>query len=686
MDTSDDVAIVALVVSLFALVVAVYQFLQQIFGTAEGYRRCKKEVIGPWAANTHRKFHWYELRLETTYVVPDIDLLSQSQFEVRSQELQGKKMGPYRLDAGPEEIYRTLHPSNDDKSELDPDNELLVSWIPFLRELHKTYNDYWRRSSDHSSCYITPAESIRTKYVHSGRPGREPTMKSPLRLQRSMAGSTSSLQSATSSLKAKKQLVNTDNLQSTEVAIVYRKLSWDFMPPDVVRPLAMTHLGALVVMARRLGMRWQELDLRNAALRASGNGRNLTSTSIRGLGIVVQFSPNLGDTEPDDLIPSKAVDKMMCGILPGCAELGIRDYPLIGDDGKVSNVRDLLEDLHVPHEIREDMADDCMAHRLLFWERNKRRTPFNDAVILLCPFLPMDTNGNKDQRSRHAVQFLGWLGMMPCSVFTYHEPKMILLSESTKRVQSHADPTNSIPHIDYVQKALANLEKTFADFFYSHFLSIERHPCERRHGRNNSNTSRQDLIKQCREYFETTTSFFTRVQRGQRRQPLLDEVVVDRPPSATEKTMVRPPLPYSEIVGAHASFGKRAASWVRDETGKFEHDSYYLTKFGGLPCPDDVDPEERNIDVRVPTVMDVVWAYVERKWDFIDEIRRRLKESSGLLEKSADVQPFTDDEIEEMWWMLMLRGVTWAMSVRIEVRDEVIPSSYYENRTPIWIT
>lgn len=37
------------------------------------------------------------------------------------------------------------------------------------------------------------------------------------------------------------------------------------------------------------------------------------------------------------------------------------------------------------------------------------------------------------------------------------------------------------------------------------------------------------------------------------------------------------------------------------------------------------------------------------------------------------------------WWMLMLRGIAWTMSVFIETKNEV-PSSFYEDPTPVWIT
>ena len=134
MDASDDVAIVALVVATIALTVALGQISQQYLGTAEGYRRCKEEVIGAWAARTHRKWHWYEFRFETKYTTPDIDLLSSSQYLDKLKRFKHRGKGPYYLNTdrkefATEEIHYTLHPRKSDESESasDPDNELLVS-------------------------------------------------------------------------------------------------------------------------------------------------------------------------------------------------------------------------------------------------------------------------------------------------------------------------------------------------------------------------------------------------------------------------------------------------------------------------------------------------------------------------------------------------------------------------------
>jgi hypothetical protein len=53
---ADTLSIVALVVSLVALVIAVAQALQQHISIAEGLRKCQESVIGNWYHLTRRKF------------------------------------------------------------------------------------------------------------------------------------------------------------------------------------------------------------------------------------------------------------------------------------------------------------------------------------------------------------------------------------------------------------------------------------------------------------------------------------------------------------------------------------------------------------------------------------------------------------------------------------------------------
>ena len=52
MDKNNRVSLLALIVALLALVIALGQLIQQIFGTADGYRRCQSSTIGSWAKYT----------------------------------------------------------------------------------------------------------------------------------------------------------------------------------------------------------------------------------------------------------------------------------------------------------------------------------------------------------------------------------------------------------------------------------------------------------------------------------------------------------------------------------------------------------------------------------------------------------------------------------------------------------
>lgn len=49
---SERIAVVALVVSLVALVATTGQLLQQYFSTADGYRRCQESVMEDWGKKT----------------------------------------------------------------------------------------------------------------------------------------------------------------------------------------------------------------------------------------------------------------------------------------------------------------------------------------------------------------------------------------------------------------------------------------------------------------------------------------------------------------------------------------------------------------------------------------------------------------------------------------------------------
>ena len=71
---SDEVALLALIVSLVALLIAFLQVIQQYAATAYDYRRRSVRTMGGWAKHTKRLFVPSEIRFEITYSVPHIEI------------------------------------------------------------------------------------------------------------------------------------------------------------------------------------------------------------------------------------------------------------------------------------------------------------------------------------------------------------------------------------------------------------------------------------------------------------------------------------------------------------------------------------------------------------------------------------------------------------------------------------
>lgn len=85
------------------------------------------------------------------------------------------------------------------------------------------------------------------------------------------------------------------------------------MPPDIVRPVSSTTVGNLITMAYRLGMIWSDFRLDEGKMRASGSGRSFSTSIVRGMGLVVEYSGNgssYGIWGGLDRLPSVAADKV----------------------------------------------------------------------------------------------------------------------------------------------------------------------------------------------------------------------------------------------------------------------------------------------------------------------------------------------------------------------------------------
>jgi hypothetical protein len=64
-----------------------------------------------------------------------------------------------------------------------------------------------------------------------------------------------------------------DPIELPTVTLQYR--SWDFVPPDVVRPLAVSTVSDIAILVRRMGMEWKTFDPDARVFRAEGDGHSI---------------------------------------------------------------------------------------------------------------------------------------------------------------------------------------------------------------------------------------------------------------------------------------------------------------------------------------------------------------------------------------------------------------------------
>lgn len=80
-------------------------------------------------------------------------------------------------------------------------------------------------------------------------------------------------------------------LSDATLPLTYRVTrSWDFMPPEVVRPFASTTVSDIAIIALRMGMSWKTFKPEEGAMEAEGNGQAMSSTLVRALGIMLRYT------------------------------------------------------------------------------------------------------------------------------------------------------------------------------------------------------------------------------------------------------------------------------------------------------------------------------------------------------------------------------------------------------------
>ncbi|CAM1509002.1 Fc.00g027410.m01.CDS01 [Cosmosporella sp. VM-42] len=644
MGSDNQTAVVALVVSLVALLVSLGQLLQMFFSTAEGYRRCAESVMGVWHKTRTRRFRFYEMRFETMFTTPEIILLSSTERYEAAQDytdvylLQspGNKGGhfiletvhpqrpnmvagwslamlrgprersakiaqpPYQMEMSVRKGSRTDMLQHRRRKRRSPasGNEVLVTWILLLEELHNLYSQYW------------PGEcGMCQKIDEATHPPESSTRGTAIPFQN-----------------------HDPHGGRHDVAIIYRRWSWDFMPPDVTRPLAKTTIGDILVLALRMGMRWRILQPESGRMQADGEGYSLSATQVNSMGIVMRFMrfTALGRHSPQQLIPSTIVDKLLCGIIAGDNEFVKREFNMIGNNGERRKIHDSGGVLDQIGFLQADLA--------LAREKDYIETT-NETVMLLLPFLPLRGSSMVGfrytfyhPRSSHKAVFHFWEG------------KLALLRVLESRLQTQLEGQWAYDRLAMIHDQLATFARDYYNDFYNiHFKEVVRDWTV------DGKSLKDRFVAHCRGVFDFANSIL--------REPGLEF----HQPSAIGQPR------YLYLIAAHARMGLgaigEAIQVTNDSGGKDVREEY------------DVPQEPRSFAMEV---YEVVRAYARYIHHPVYGINVYLN-SVGIR--------LTKEQAEVAWWALMLRGVAWRMAIwQYDWEGDAIPSSLSGNKTPVWIT
>ncbi|RGP81295.1 hypothetical protein FLONG3_439 [Fusarium longipes] len=111
---------------------------------------------------------------------------------------------------------------------------------------------------------------------------------------------------------------------TTWPTIHFRQRSWDFMPPDVVRPYATTRVNDIAILACRAGVTWKDFRPAEGIMEGQGGGHIFSATTVRGIGVMLNYT-RISDVENDHMsqfsghlcVCTPEADMMWFGMLGG---------------------------------------------------------------------------------------------------------------------------------------------------------------------------------------------------------------------------------------------------------------------------------------------------------------------------------------------------------------------------------
>ncbi|PSR99158.1 hypothetical protein BD289DRAFT_361476 [Coniella lustricola] len=289
MDSSDAVSVVALIVSVIALVGAILQLLQQYFSSAEGYKNCGQQVMGEWSLTRKRHFRFTELRFETQFEVPVIFLCPPDNIK-GPLGARSEKTPLWHVDGTTESETLTRTPSAS-KEKSDKDR---------LKDSRKLNEDVHTADNERANWYIL------LQALHEMEKTSQMWQNEQLETERNTYGP-----------KSRGELPETVaafQKHTVVAALQPKRKSWDVMPGEIKKPYATTTICHIIEMAAMLGLHWREFDRSENRYHAEGNGYLLTGREVDDLGLMFSFKVYAkNDFRQRRIIPNEEIKRLAFG-------------------------------------------------------------------------------------------------------------------------------------------------------------------------------------------------------------------------------------------------------------------------------------------------------------------------------------------------------------------------------------
>lgn len=327
------IAWVALVVSVFALVITLFQTAQQCFASATGYASCQELVIGKWSKFTRRRFRPLELRFEVEFQTPVI-------FVSPPSNIRGP-LGPHAKEYKPNPIrqgilryLKSINPNLVRFQLPDEPKTVICHEITYLVGTPASYEASCTLNQETFDQQVRNHEMRDTLRGIRTADNESATWLGLIMALQRMEKDSRDWQAAhhrqhhphdhinrwqdeTSHKPNPYRPNDVSSLHTLTAGIQKKKKSWDIMPNDMKRPYATTTIGHMIEILAMLGIYWRVLNPEENRFRAQGNGFLVTGSNVDELGIVFTFQ-KVGSArfKENRIIPNDNVKELCFGYCP----------------------------------------------------------------------------------------------------------------------------------------------------------------------------------------------------------------------------------------------------------------------------------------------------------------------------------------------------------------------------------